>query len=155
MKRLLNLFIILLAAIALLSCDVDDTVQDSGVKYYTAKSSTVTSDVAVSTIDVVTETETAADIPETTAVIESVIVTTIAPQADIVTEKETTTTAATTVTTVATTTTAADSNDLVVYVTPSGKKYHYIKTCPGKNSTPTTLSKAIASGKEPCKKCVD
>lgn len=40
-----------------------------------------------------------------------------------------------------------------VYVTPSGKKYHYSASCAGKNARATTLSAAQASGKGPCSKC--
>lgn len=40
-----------------------------------------------------------------------------------------------------------------VYVTPKGKKYHYLESCGGKNSTATSLEQAKAQGKEPCKKC--
>ena len=39
-----------------------------------------------------------------------------------------------------------------VYVTPSGKKYHYSASCAGKNARATTLSVAQASGKGPCSK---
>ncbi len=42
---------------------------------------------------------------------------------------------------------------LTVYVTPSGKKYHYSASCVGKNARATTLSAAQASGKGPCSKC--
>ena len=40
-----------------------------------------------------------------------------------------------------------------VYVTPTGKRYHYSPTCGGKNSTASTLSVAQARGLTPCKKC--
>ena len=40
-----------------------------------------------------------------------------------------------------------------VYVTPSGKKYHYSTSCAGKNARTTTLSAAQASVKGPCSKC--
>lgn len=40
-----------------------------------------------------------------------------------------------------------------VYVTPTGKRYHYRSTCGGKNSTSTTLNNAKARGLTPCKKC--
>lgn len=43
----------------------------------------------------------------------------------------------------------------IVYVTPSGKKYHLSKTCPGKNAKPITLEEAISSGRDACKKCTD
>ena len=41
----------------------------------------------------------------------------------------------------------------VVYVTPSGKRYHYKQSCAGKNAIETTLEKAIADGKTPCGTC--
>lgn len=40
-----------------------------------------------------------------------------------------------------------------VYVTPTGKRYHYSSTCGGKNSTATTLDNAKARGLTPCQKC--
>ena len=43
--------------------------------------------------------------------------------------------------------------DSTVYVTPSGKKYHYSASCAGKNARATTLSAAQASGKGPYSKC--
>ncbi len=45
------------------------------------------------------------------------------------------------------------NNSRTVYRTPTGKRYHYISTCGGKNSSATTLSQAIASGLTPCQKC--
>ena len=47
-----------------------------------------------------------------------------------------------------------NANSMTVYVTPSGKKYHFSNTCPGKNSTEITLDEALTSGREACKKCV-
>ncbi len=43
-------------------------------------------------------------------------------------------------------------NSRTVYVTPSGKKYHYSKSCAGKNASETTESSAKVS-RDPCKKC--
>ena len=40
-----------------------------------------------------------------------------------------------------------------VYVTPSGKRYHYDKECAGKNATKTTFANAQKT-KTPCKSCV-
>ncbi len=40
-----------------------------------------------------------------------------------------------------------------VYRTPSGKKYHLISTCGGKNSYQVTLTEAKAAGLTPCAKC--
>ena len=39
-----------------------------------------------------------------------------------------------------------------VYVTPTGKKYHYSKSCAGKNATPISLENAKRQY-DPCKKC--
>ena len=41
-----------------------------------------------------------------------------------------------------------------VYITPSGKKYHYSSSCGGANAYQTTLDEALSEGKTPCKKCV-
>lgn len=40
-----------------------------------------------------------------------------------------------------------------VYITPTGKRYHYSSSCAGKNATPTTLSDAESRGLTPCQKC--
>lgn len=42
-----------------------------------------------------------------------------------------------------------------IYVTPTGKRYHYLASCAGKNAIETTLEKAISQGKTPCKTCVE
>ena len=39
-----------------------------------------------------------------------------------------------------------------VYITPTGKKYHYSRSCAGKNAIKTTLSQA-KKYHDPCKKC--
>lgn len=41
-----------------------------------------------------------------------------------------------------------------VYVTPTGKKYHYSGSCNGGKYIPSTLDRALARGLTPCKKCV-
>lgn len=43
-------------------------------------------------------------------------------------------------------------NSRTVYTTPYGKKYHYSKSCAGKNANPTTENAAKKSY-DPCKKC--
>ncbi|MBQ2676795.1 MAG: hypothetical protein IJF54_05295 [Clostridia bacterium] len=45
-----------------------------------------------------------------------------------------------------------EDNSRVVYITPTGKRYHYRATCAGKNAIRTTLNKASVSY-TPCKKC--
>lgn len=40
-----------------------------------------------------------------------------------------------------------------VYVTPTGKRYHYSASCAGKNATASTLEKAKSRGLTPCQKC--
>lgn len=45
------------------------------------------------------------------------------------------------------------SNSRTVYVAPTGKRYHFRKTCAGKNARATTLKQAVASGRDACKKC--
>lgn len=50
-----------------------------------------------------------------------------------------------------------DSNikSRTVYVTKTGKRYHYSSSCNGGNYYPSTLSAAIARGLTPCNKCVN
>ena len=42
----------------------------------------------------------------------------------------------------------------VVYITPTGKKYHYSSTCNGGTYTAIKYADAIKKGYTPCKKCV-
>lgn len=49
---------------------------------------------------------------------------------------------------------AQSQNSATVYVTPTGKKYHYNSSCNGGSYSPTTLDNAIKMGLTPCKKCV-
>lgn len=44
------------------------------------------------------------------------------------------------------------NNSVTVYITPTGKKYHYSKSCAGKNASPISLDDAELSY-DPCKKC--
>lgn len=46
------------------------------------------------------------------------------------------------------------SNRQTVYVTKTGKKYHYSSTCNGGKYYPSTLSEALSLGLTPCNKCV-
>ena len=41
----------------------------------------------------------------------------------------------------------------VVYITKSGKKYHYSKSCGKGNYKAVSLSEAVKKGYEPCKRC--
>lgn len=41
-----------------------------------------------------------------------------------------------------------------VYITPTGKKYHYSKSCGSGNYIAITLEEAEKKGYKPCKKCV-
>lgn len=50
---------------------------------------------------------------------------------------------------------APADNSPTVYVTPTGKKYHYDNSCNGGSYSPSTLDKAISRGLTPCKKCVN
>lgn len=51
-------------------------------------------------------------------------------------------------------TTVTTPTQNTVYVTPTGKRYHYSKDCAGKNGKATTLQNAKARGLTPCAKCV-
>ena len=46
------------------------------------------------------------------------------------------------------------SNSQTVYVTPTGKRYHYSSSCNGGSYSPSTLDDALARGLTPCKKCI-
>jgi len=43
----------------------------------------------------------------------------------------------------------------VVYVTPTGSKYHSDSDCAGENATPTTYYDVEMMELEPCGKCAD
>lgn len=45
-------------------------------------------------------------------------------------------------------------NDIVVYITRTGKRYHYDNHCNGSTYFESTLSEAVSRGLTPCKKCV-
>ena len=42
--------------------------------------------------------------------------------------------------------------DRVIYITPTGKKYHFSKACAGKNATEISFEE-IKDLRDPCKKC--
>ena len=48
---------------------------------------------------------------------------------------------------------SAAPSSVTVYVTPTGKRYHYDNHCNDGNYSPTTLDKAEAVGLTPCKRC--
>ena len=45
-----------------------------------------------------------------------------------------------------------DGYAYTVYITPTGKRYHYLQSCAGKNATPVSLEEAQRRF-TPCKKC--
>lgn len=74
------------------------------------------------------------------------------------TEKKTTTTekstaAPTTTKKQTTTQNAPEGDSRTIYVTPTGKRYHFDPDCGGKNSHSATLDYAISLGLTPCQKC--
>lgn len=73
------------------------------------------------------------------------------------TEPTTTTTVTTTTSPVITgTPTSVDSSPIVhiIYITKTGKKYHYDDTCNGGKYYESTLEEALRRGLTPCSKCV-
>ncbi len=68
-------------------------------------------------------------------------------------EAESTSVQESTTETTTSTTKAAINEDTIVYITPSGTKYHYKQTCAGKNAMAVDFS-SIKDEKQPCKKCV-
>lgn len=67
-------------------------------------------------------------------------------------ETEFSTTESTTESVVIQTENETSPTDKTVYVTPTGKKYHYSKSCAGKNATPKSFEDAKRHY-DPCKKC--
>lgn len=49
----------------------------------------------------------------------------------------------------------SDTDSELVYITPTGIRYHFKSTCGGKNSYSVSLDKAISRGYTPCMKCAN
>ena len=49
---------------------------------------------------------------------------------------------------------AQSQNSATVYVTPTGKRYHYSGSCNGGSYSPTALDNALRMELTPCKKCI-
>lgn len=78
--------------------------------------------------------------------------TTEATTKETTTKKETATKKAITTKKKNKTTKSAKKNDKTVYITPTGKRYHYSKSCAGKNAMKRNLSD-VKGAYSPCKKC--
>lgn len=65
------------------------------------------------------------------------------------------TTPSNTQTSTSTTTPTESSTNKTVYVTKTGKRYHYDNNCNGSTYYPSTLSEAQSRGLTPCNKCVN
>lgn len=65
------------------------------------------------------------------------------------------TTPSNTQTSTSTTTPTQSSTNKTVYVTKTGKRYHYDNNCNGGTYYPSTLSEAQSRGLTPCNKCVN
>lgn len=48
---------------------------------------------------------------------------------------------------------ASESQGRTVYITPTGKRYHYDNNCNGGTYIPSTMDEALSKGLTPCKKC--
>lgn len=48
---------------------------------------------------------------------------------------------------------ASESQSRTVYITPTGKRYHYDNNCNDGTYIPSTMDEALAKGLTPCKKC--
>lgn len=65
------------------------------------------------------------------------------------------TTPSNTQTSTSTTTSTQPSTNKTVYITKTGKRYHYDNNCNGGTYYPSTLSEAQSRGLTPCNKCVN
>lgn len=65
------------------------------------------------------------------------------------------TTPSNTQTSTSTTTSTQSSTNKTVYITKTGKRYHYDNNCNGGTYYPSTLSEAQSRGLTPCNKCVN
>lgn len=50
---------------------------------------------------------------------------------------------------------STSSQSATVYITKTGKKYHYSSSCNGATYYPTTIDEAVDKGLKPCDKCVN
>ncbi len=145
---------LVLAVLFLVGCSEVPHQSAVSVGYYPEAHSSTVSSVTTASL------ETSTTLTTTTTTTTATITTTVAVTTTTATTTTTTVTALTTTTASATTkgisvttTATAEENGTVVYVTPTGKRYHLIATCGGKNSTAATLEQALRRGLTPCKKC--
>ena len=114
------------------------------------------------------ETTTTTSITTTTAteISTEITTTTTTIETTVITEPSTTTTVITSIETTQEITTIQetelqeieepqqnDSQSITVYITPTGKKYHYSSNCGNGTYIPVSLDEAISKSYEPCKKC--
>ena len=146
-KNIFLSFCFVLAILILCSCgtgslDVNDPVtQTAGSTKNTAATFTFAS---------------TAPPPETSTTAETTSVTTTEDTTTATTEEPATTTEEPATTTKKPTTstqkpTEKQNNPQIVWITPSGKRYHYISTCGGKNSYSVSIDHV--GNRTPCQKC--
>lgn len=156
MKRLFYLILVIIISCSLFSCD--DTEKEYNVVHYDEKEDTsarVTTEITTQCVTheivstsvtthvlpaLTVETTEVTVIPEETTEITAIDTSYIFEEAFVIEAQ--------------TLKKAIEDEQTIVYVTPKGKKYHYSKTCPGKNAKEVSLEEAISGGKDACKKCV-
>lgn len=107
-----------------------------------ASSLPTTESITTNTTAVTTESETTTTpeivTPPETSAPEETITTDINTSPDVTTETEETT--------------VTDGDEATVYITPTGKKYHYSSSCAGANAIPKKIYEVVGSY-DPCKTC--
>ena len=148
-KRIIAGLAIIITAFSLFSCAPPDTKPGNGVAIvYPSDMTATTSGRTTETTDTTGTTESTGESTATDEALSAEDTTTNAGTVEAATRS--TAAVTTRAPKPAPETTVRNTN--VVYVTPSGKRYHYISTCGGKNSYEVSLDNI--GGRTPCQKCV-
>lgn len=129
-----------LLALSAVSCGKDDT-EESSVSISLSEEKT-------------TEDSTEESSEETTSATETETTTTLSINASGTATTDVSTDATTAVTTAETSAPQSEENEIIVYRTDTGDKYHYINPCGNGTYYEVTLKEAENLGLQPCEKCV-
>ncbi len=136
-KSISVVFLCIAITVAFSACSSDDEIKIEAIDFlpdFQYESEPITKDVPETTA-IETERTTAATVNET----ETSAKTTVSPTTDNTVSAETQTQQ------------NENTDSRMVYITPSGKRYHYSSTCGGKNSYSVSINNV--GDRTPCKKC--
>ncbi len=133
MKRALSALLAIFLPLLLLSCSESDFTQSEGYLVYSETSKTTA--------------KLAPDVPQT----ESAALHSVEDEMDVQTSARQTE-CPPVQSGIGGTEPLADDAD-IVYITPTGTKYHFRASCAGKSAIEKNLTEALADGYAPCKRC--